>query len=599
MLNLTSSRDCRSGALVLGLSSVLAFSSAWAGHTPNADVKRQLFPAQSALAQDSLLVADREATKALALDPEVTDTHLILAEAAWRRGDLKKAKAAYQKAKDLGGADGEAQAGLALVALGEDDLAGAETLANLAVASDKGSWLANYALGSVLVTKGQHEAAFKQFEKGKGLKGRADRRDLFEAGMGRVALAENDADGAATSFIKARALAPNTIEHTMNLAAMYEATNQWSQAAIVLQQAEQKTGSSPLLTFRMGRAAEKQKNYNDALKLYQKVLASDSTFTPALAAVGHLYLLDTRRSAQAAEVLSRAVQQKPTYQSRLDLGTALTRTAKPLEAIPLLEAALQENASIEAKVALARAYAAGDMLDKSLPLYQDVDVQTEAPAADLVGVARALVKAKRADEAKVFLDQAAERDPANSDVYYVRGLIEMGAKNMPGALQAFDKKLEMDPKHVLSVMNKANILLGMGKKQEALAAYRQATVLAPNSVPVWVAFGTALSADSTAAASKAFDRALALDPKSVEAMRGKGLIFLLLEKYTDAIQLLTAATAAEPDDVDGWVWLGQALLNSGKHSDAREALQRALKLDPNNKDAKDGLQLLSSAVGSH
>ena len=598
MLNSTSSRDCRSGALLLGLSSLLAFTPAWAGHTPNADVKRQLFPAQSALAQDSLLLADREATKALALDPEVTDTHLILAETAWRRGDLKKAKAEYQKAKELGGADGEAQAGLALVALAADDVVGAETLANAALAADKGSWLANYALGSVLVTKGQHEAAFKQFEKGQGLKGRADRRDLFEAGMGRVALAENDADGAQTSFIKARALAPNTIEHTMNLAAMYEATNQWSQAAIVLQQAEQKSGSSSLLTFRMGRAAENQKNYNDALKLYQKALAADSTFTPALAAVGHLYLLDARRSAQAAEVLARAVQQKPTYQSRLDLGIALTRVGKPADAIPHLEAALQENASIEAKVALARAYAAGDMLDKSLPLYQDVDVQTEAPAADLVGVARALVKAKRFDEAKVFLDKAAERDPTNSDVYYVRGVIEMAAKNMPGALENFDKKLEMDPKHVLSVMNKANILLGMGKKPEALAAYRLATALAPNSAAVWIAYATAVAPDSALVAQKAFDKALAIDPKNVDAKRGKGLTFLLLEKYPDAIQLLTEATAAEPDDVDGWVWLGQALLNSGKHAEAREALQRALKLDPNNKDAKEGLQLLNSAAGS-
>jgi len=329
---LLKSTSSRLYAALLGVLCVgLVAGSARAGKEPSAEVKRQLFPAREALGQDSLALADKEARKALALDAEVTETHLILGEAAWRRGDLKAARASYQKAKELGGAEAEAQAGLSLVALASDDLATAEAAATAALAADKNAWLANYAYGRVLVAQNKPQEAFKAFEKGKNLKGRADRRDLFDAGMGLVALAENDADGAQTSFIKARAQAPNTIEHTMNLCSMLESTGQWGQAMIALQQAEAKVGPSPLLTFRMGRAAENQRQFNDALKLYQKALAADSTFTPAQAAIGHLYLLDPRRAAQAAEVLTKAVATKPTYQSRLDLGTALTRLNKPCD----------------------------------------------------------------------------------------------------------------------------------------------------------------------------------------------------------------------------------------------------------------------------
>jgi len=579
----------------LFLGTMMALAPLAAAKEPSGDVKRLLFPAQEALGADNLDLAETEAAKALAADPEVTETHLILGEAAWRKGNLAKARASFTRAKELGGASAQADAGLALVALAEDDLAKAETHANAAVAADKGDWLASYALGRVLIAKGQTDAAFKLFEKGKGLKTRADRRDLFEAGMGLVALAERDVDGAQTNFIKARALAPNTVEHTMNLADMYEATEQWGQASSVLEQAELKVGESALLSYRKGHALEKQKQYNEALKQYQKALAADSTFTPALAAIGHLYLLDTRRTAQAVDILSRAVAKQPTFQSRLDLGIALTRGGKAADAVAHLEAAQQEKDEIPVKVALASAYANAGALDKALPLYADVDVALEAPAADLVGVARELREAKRYDEARTFLDKAAERDPQNSDVHYQRGLIDLANKNFDGAVANLQKKIDADPKNANALMNLGVAYQYLRKNADAVAAFRRATVAAPNAAATWVRLGEALAADSTAAAQKAYDRALAVDPESAAAKRGKGYTHLLLEQYPQAISLLLEATTAAPNDVDGWVWLGQAQLNSGKHAEARTSFQRALKLDAQNKPAQEGLQLLSSA----
>ena len=82
----------------------------------------------------------------------------------------------------------------------------------------------------------------------------------------------------------------------MMLGAMYEATGQWSQAINVLQAAESKFGSSPLLSHRVGYAYEQQRQWNDALRQYQKAYKADSTYTPALAALGHLYLMDARKT---------------------------------------------------------------------------------------------------------------------------------------------------------------------------------------------------------------------------------------------------------------------------------------------------------------
>ena len=593
-----SSRSPRSAGAILQVGAWLLLSgaSAWAAN-PSPDVKRLLFPAEAALASDSLDLAEREALKALALDPNVTVTHLLLAESAWRRGQPAKAKAEYEKAAQLGDANAEAQAGLSLVALSQDDLQSAEKTAAAAVAADKGSWLANYAMGRVLVAKGNHDEAFKHFKKGKSLKGRADRRDLFEAGMGLVALAENDAPGAETSFIKARAMSPNTVEHTMNLAAMYEVTNQWSQAANVLLAAEQKVGGSPQLSFRVGRCYEHQQQWNDALRQYQKALQADSTYAPALAALGHLYLLDKSKTPLAVEVLSRAVKLRPTPATRIDLGAALVRANRPAEAVPYLEAAVQEEASIEAKVALARAYVAAEQLDKAMPLYEDIDVALEAPAVDLLQAGNAASKAKDYERAKLLLNRALEKDPQLSDAYYRLGVVELMSKNYEAAVQHFVKKTEMDPKSAMAYVNMGIAYQGLGRLPDALTAYRQATHQAPNSVQAWVTLGQALSsADSALAAQKAYARAVALDPQNAAAKRGLGFTYLVLEKYPDAIKYLKEAVQAESEDPQGWVWLGQAQLNAGNHPEARNSFQRALKLEPGNKPAQEGLSLINGAA---
>lgn len=582
--------------LAVTLACVAISTAARGGNVPSPDVRRQLFPAQNALGADNLKLAETEGLKALALDPDVTETHLLLGEVYWRLGEMGKAKAEFTKAQSLGGGEAPAQAGLALVALASDDLAAAAAAAGAAVAADKGNWLANFAQGCVLAAKNQPEAAFKSFEKGKGLKTRADNRDLFDAGMGLVALAEKDIPSAETSFIKARALSPNTVLHTMNLAAMYEAAEQWSQAANLLQTTEEQLGSSPMLSVRRGRALEKQRQWNDAMREYQKALQADSTFAPALYELGKLFLLDKSKAGAAVELLSRSVTSQPTTASRLALATALQRVGRAADAVPHLEAAAESDPnSIEVKVALARGLVAADQIDRALPLYQDVDVALEAPAADLLAVAVGLIKAKDYAQANAFLDKALERDPELSDVHYRRGYIELVNKNYEAAYAHFQRKLEMDPNHVATHMNVGTVLQFMNKPAEALKSYRKATQVAPNSVAAWVQLAQALSADSLSASQAAFQKALALDPQSPAAKRGLGYTFLVQEKYPQAIGLLEAATQADPNDVQGWVWLGQAQLNAGKHAEARTAFQRALKLDPGNKPAQDGLQLLGQA----
>ena len=576
----------RRSLLLLAVGVFLVPGGAWAG--------RDMSPVDDALGKDDLAAAHQLLEEMLKAQPDDAEVNGLLGEIHWRRGELKDAREHFDKALAKNPADAHALAGQALVALAQEDVARAEQLARKAVEADKKSWLANFALGRVLLAQGNVEAAFASLEKGKDTKKRAEGRDLFEEGMGLLALAEKDVEGAETNLIRARALAPNTVEHVMALAAMYESTQQWGQAAKVLEDMAAKIGKSPQLSYRLGRAYENMNRLNEAAKEYQSTLQADSTYAPALASLGHLFLLDTKRTPAAINLLSRAVALRPTAATRLDLGIALTRENRAAEAIPHLEAVHAENPEPAVKMALARAYLKSDNPAKGLEMFTaNPELANEAQASDLVLVAAAYIQAKDYPKARAALDKAEEKDPQLSDIHYRRGLILLYEKNYAGAIEQFQKKILADPQSAATWLNLAIAYQGNRDSKAAAEAYRKVTELAPNSLQAWTSYGNVLSeVGSNDQAKGAYDKALQIDPKNAPALRGRGYLYLAASQYPQAITDLRGATASDPKDPQGWVWLGQALLNSGNKPDAEAAFQKVLTLEPGNAAAKEGLDVI-------
>ncbi len=546
-------------------------------------------PVMEALGKDDLAGAHALLEAILTKQPDDPEIHGLLGEIHWRRGELKDAREHLDAALAKSPNDARALAGLALVALAQDDLDAAESLANKAVASDKKLWLANFALGRVQLGRGNIEAAFASLERGKDTKKRADGRDLFEEGMGLLALAEKDIEGAETNLIRARALAPNTVEHVMALAAMYESTEQWGQAAKVLEDMQAKIGRSPQLSYRLGHAYENMRRWNEAAKEYQATLQADSTYAPALAALGHLYLLDTSKTPLAINLLGRAVSLRPTAAVRLDYGIALTRDNRAAEAIPHLEAVLAEDPGPAVKLALARAYLRGDMEPKGLAILDgDPDLRAEALAPDLVLAAAAYTEAKDFAKARSYLDQAEAKEPALSDIAYRRGRIFIQEKNYPAAIEQLQKKVAADPQSTLAWSYLGVAYQSNRDSKAAAEAYRKVTELAPQSLQGWTSYANVLSElGSNDQAKVAFDRALQIDAKSAPALRGRGYLFLAAAQYPQAITDLRGATASDPKDPQAWAWLAQAQFNSGNRQDAQTAVEKALALDPTNEAAKE------------
>jgi len=527
-------------------------------------------------------------------DPKVWTA---MGEVEWRRGNTHAAEAAFKKAVELDPKSARALAGLGLVALDDGDVAAAEAQARQALERDDNEWLAHYVMARVLLERGDKNGAFEHIEKGKKKQGRLEDADLFESTVALMARADHDLDRAENAFIKARGMAQNTVEHIMNLADHYEETEQWGNAVNLFRALGPAVENSAKLTYRLGRAMEKQSRYQEAFQEYQKAVALDSTYAPALGAMGHLLLLDSRRTAQAEVFLEKAVASHPSYQNQLDLGLALTRLGKADEAIPYLKAANAIKDDPTSRAVLALAYVnSTDHVDEGLALYEsDVDVRLEATADDMVDVGRAYTSKENYTSALKWLNMALEKEPGHVEAQYRIAYIDLVNKDYEAAIKGIEVKLKADPRSASAWSRMGIAQQGNGNLPEAIKAYRRAAELSPKTPRLWNQLGAALTAaGSHDDAAIAYSRALQASPQDVTALRGRGFTYLVQEKYALAIKDLQAAAQVDPSNVDTMVYLGQARLNSGQINEAKVAFEKAVALDPSNADALEGLDLINS-----
>jgi tetratricopeptide (TPR) repeat protein len=120
----------------------------------------------------------------------------------------------------------------------------------------------------------------------------------------------------------------------------------------------------------------------------------------------------------------------------------------------------------------------------------------------------------------------------------------------------------------------------------------------PNSSPANLQLGRVLQAlGETDAASAAFDRALALDPKNAAALFEKACSLADKDRWSEAAELFRQALRIQPEYVEAHLGLAEMLLRSGDFIRAKEELGIVLRLNPNSAGAYQGLGLVDLQAG--
>ena len=179
--------------------------------------------------------------------------------------------------------------------------------------------------------------------------------------------------------------------------------------------------------------------------------------------------------------------------------------------------------------------------------------------------------------------------------YYMLGLSAWKSGDHAKAAIAFDRALELDPKHRKSLFNSSRVLLEQGKSKEALERIQTALSLEPMSNEGLRLLGRAhYELGNIDEAVRAYRRALTIDERDVWAMNNLGLIFIQQDRSCEALPPLARAVEIRGNAPVFQNNLGTALERSGYPAAAAQAYEAAIAVDSSYSKASVALARVTS-----
>jgi tetratricopeptide (TPR) repeat protein len=161
------------------------------------------------------------------------------------------------------------------------------------------------------------------------------------------------------------------------------------------------------------------------------------------------------------------------------------------------------------------------------------------------------------------------------------------------AAQILEPLVRQDPKNAPFREKLAQAYKTLHQTTQAIALYRQAVALAPQSADAWYNLATALQESGAAReAAIALAEAEKRDPKRPELHNVKGVALIESGDAAGAEREFRAAADADPRSARAWNNLGNALRAQNRFDDAANAYQKAIALAPLYPDPRNGLGVL-------
>src|SRR5262249_490575 len=179
-----------------------------------------------------------------------------------------------------------------------------------------------------------------------------------------------------------------------------------------------------------------------------------------------------------------------------------------------------------------------------------------------------------------------------------RALTEFRAGNYTEAASMFARVENASPGVTDALLYRAKALVhveDLTAAEQALHGYLQSH---RNSSDALYMLGFVLNRENRPADSlAAYTQAAAINPPTSDDLKIVGLDYVLLNDYPDAIKWLEKAVELDSNNKDAWYYLGPPYYPKARLTEASEAFQRILVLDPVNARAENNLGLILETEG--
>jgi tetratricopeptide (TPR) repeat protein len=223
-------------------------------------------------------------------------------------------------------------------------------------------------------------------------------------------------------------------------------------------------------------------------------------------------------------------------------------------------------------------------------------VSPQAKEAKFLKRAEALVAKKDYSRAVLELQNAAKAVPKDAEPYYRIGLVDLKTQNYEAAVKAFQKALQLNPRHAPAEVKLAE-LMETSRDQRAFAdaesLLRGAMQNGSNDAETFDALALAeFKLGKPGDATRLLDQALQNAPQSLESANLLARMKLHENDSEGAVQTLKKAVASAPKSPQAALALGRLYMQLDRPGEAETQFRAALALDSGYAPALYSLALM-------
>lgn len=304
--------------------------------------------------------------------------------------------------------------------------------------------------------------------------------------------------------------------------------------------------------YHLGRVGVESKQFDMAIKHFEKAIAVNPSFEPAYLALGTLY--EARQEREKAVAVYRRYLDGINPRNR-EIRQHLVRlfmTAKEYQAaLTELERMLAEDPDdLDAQLRVSLMY--GELKEYPKAIERLQKILTVRPA-----------------ELKV-------RD-------YLGYLFEEN-KEPEKAIEAYAFNLKLDPTYFEGHLHLGVLLYRLKRSPESITHLREASKLNPKQPESHIVLGLAyLQSDQFEMASQAFEEGIQFNPKNADLYFNLGTAYDKLNRFDDVVRAMEMALKLDPHHADALNYLGYSYADRGINAEEALALtKQAVSLKPDN-----------------
>ena len=360
----------------------------------------------------------------------------------------------------------------------------------------------------------------------------------------------------------------------------------------VFKRAAEHAGDDPSVLKEVADYYAASQQLKEAIPLYLRVLELQPDDANAREKLATGFVLTNQRD-KAVEMLEQIIKEHPEkYQPYDLLAQVLDEEARSLQRANKIEEAKAKFAKVAVNY------------EQSL-LINPNHAGTYVRLAELF-----LGPLKDADRAVKLLGDARRRFPGAPEIVYYLAIAQREAKQSQQAVATFEEALHEAQLDEDDDFVNAKFYFNYGAAAEQAGLYDKATDLLRKSIALdpensaeacnYLGFMWADHNMNLDEAETMIRRALAAEPNNASYLDSLGWVEFRKGQFDRALDdLLQAAKSAERDDPVVFEHIGDTYLKLNRTREALEAWQKALTLDPKNKNLADKIQATKKTIGKN